>query len=264
MNNKIKPCFVYCGRQDCSNMHSWGPGIRTNYVIHYVIRGKGTFVNGGKAYALSAGQSFLIRPFSEVYYFPDKNDPWEYIWTDFDGEEYVRLIKKIEFYESDCIIGKINSEKILVFYEMLRALNDYNNQLNTADGLARTILGTYADCYPVSLKSFEDAYFEAARLIIQGFYHRSDFGLPYICENLGISRATLHRSFKKNCGNSPGAYLLNYRIDRAKELLERGSSIKSTALSCGFENPLYFSKVFKASAGISPREYRRSFMNKNR
>lgn len=261
MNKKFKPCFVYCGRQDCSNMHFWGPGIRTNYVIHYVIRGKGTFVNGGKAYALSAGQSFLIRPFTEVYYFPDKNDPWEYTWIDFDGEEYVRLLKKIDFYENDCLIGKIESQKILIFYEMLSA---YNNQNNTADGLARTILGTYADCYPVSVKGFEGDYFEAARLMIQGFYHRADFGLPNMCEKLGISRATLHRSFKRNCGVSPGAYLLNYRIDRAKELLERGSSVKSTALSCGFENPLYFSKAFSSSTGVSPREYRRSFINKNK
>lgn len=131
MNNKIKPCFIYCGRHDYSNMHSWGPGVRTNYIIHYIIRGKGTFVNGGKTYALSAGQSFLIRPFTEVCYFPDSNDPWAYTWIDFAGE-----------------------------------------------------------------------------------------------------------------------------------LLERGSSVKSTALSCGFQDPLYFSKVFSSALGISPREYRRRFINK--
>lgn len=262
MNNKIKPCFVYCGRQDCSDMHSWGPGIRTNYIIHYIVRGKGSFVCGGKTYALSAGQSFLIRPFTEICYFPDKNDPWEYTWIDFDGEEYVRLLKKIGFCESDCIIGKIESEKILIFYEMLSLLSANKNQLYTADGLARTILGTYADCYPVSVRSSEDSYFESARLMIHGFYHRPEFGLTYICDNLGISRATLHRSFKKNCGASPGAYLLNYRIERAGELLERGSSVKSTALSCGFQDPLYFSKVFSSALGISPREYRRRFINK--
>ena len=53
------PATICYGRQDCHDLHSWGPGIRTCYVLHYIIRGKGTFINGGKSYALSAGESFV-------------------------------------------------------------------------------------------------------------------------------------------------------------------------------------------------------------
>ena len=51
-----------CGRQDCSDLHAWGPGIRTCYIIHYIIRGRGTLEYEGKSYHLKAGESFLICP----------------------------------------------------------------------------------------------------------------------------------------------------------------------------------------------------------
>ena len=71
--------FVTSGIQDCSDMHSWGLGARTCFVIHYIIRGKGTFIRNGKKFAVSAGESFVIRPFEKVRYYPDENDPWRYV-----------------------------------------------------------------------------------------------------------------------------------------------------------------------------------------
>lgn len=48
---------------------------------------------------------------------------------------------------------------------------------------------------------------------------------------------------------------MKYRLERAKELLKRGFSVKSTALSCGFSDSLYFSKLFKAAVGEPPGRY---------
>ena len=52
--NGIRP--VDAGRQDCHDLHSWGPGVRQCYIIHYIISGKGTFTCGKKTYTLTAGQ----------------------------------------------------------------------------------------------------------------------------------------------------------------------------------------------------------------
>lgn len=48
---------------------------------------------------------------------------------------------------------------------------------------------------------------------------------------------------------------MKYRLERAKEFLKRGFSVKSTALSCGFSDTLYFSKLFKAAVGEPPGKY---------
>ena len=56
----------------------------------------------------------------------------------------------------------------------------------------------------------------------------------------------------KGMRHGSGSYLMKYRLERAKELLKRGFSVKSTALSCGFSDSLYFSKLFKAAVGEPP------------
>ena len=93
--NGIRP--VDAGRQDCHDLHSWGPGVRQCYIIHYIISGKGTFTCGKKTYTLTAGQSFLICPEQVVQYAPDENEPWEYVWVDFVGEQCRQILEPVLF-----------------------------------------------------------------------------------------------------------------------------------------------------------------------
>ena len=68
--------LVGYGREDCSDLHSWGPGVRAFYIIHYVIRGAGFLECGGKRFRITAGESFLLYPYTELFYYPDPEDPW--------------------------------------------------------------------------------------------------------------------------------------------------------------------------------------------
>ena len=79
---------MYSGRKNDSLILHWGPGVRTCYILHYVIKGQGTFVCKGKAYSISVGESFLIRPFEKIEYYANKNDPWSYVWLNFNGGEW--------------------------------------------------------------------------------------------------------------------------------------------------------------------------------
>ncbi len=51
-----------------SRFHSYGPAVRPNYVIHYIISGKGTFTIGNRTYRLTAGQGFFLMPNVRTYY----------------------------------------------------------------------------------------------------------------------------------------------------------------------------------------------------
>ena len=60
-------------------------------------------------------------------------------------------------------------------------------------------------------------------------------------------------------GISPAQYILSLRIMNAQNLLERGVyNIREVAEVVGYENPLYFSRVFKKEVGMSPTEYRKN------
>ena len=51
--------LCFCGYEACQPFHSYGPAVRPNYVIHYIISGKGIFTIGNRTYRLTAGQGFL-------------------------------------------------------------------------------------------------------------------------------------------------------------------------------------------------------------
>lgn len=63
--------------------------------------------------------------------------------------------------------------------------------------------------------------------------------------------------FKEIAGVPPVRYLINYRVERAKELLQKSTqTVLEISLNCGFENVSYFIRQFKRGTGMTPREYR--------
>ncbi len=76
----------------------------------------------------------------------------------------------------------------------------------------------------------------------------------YVC----INRSYLYTLFKNAMGMSPQQFLSTFRITRAAELLEMTSlPVESIALSCGYSDPLVFTKSFKQMRHMSPSAYRK-------
>ena len=69
------------GHQRCTPRYQWGPGVRNHYLIHYVVSGCGVYETRGQRYSLQAGEAFLALPDTEITYYADENDPWEYVWV---------------------------------------------------------------------------------------------------------------------------------------------------------------------------------------
>lgn len=74
-----------CGYETCAPSHHYGPVVRSGYLIHYILKGKGIYKTDGHIYQLSEGDAFLIRPNTLIYYEADKYDPWTYTWIGFQG-----------------------------------------------------------------------------------------------------------------------------------------------------------------------------------
>ncbi|WP_302885419.1 helix-turn-helix domain-containing protein [Kovacikia minuta] len=74
---------------------------------------------------------------------------------------------------------------------------------------------------------------------------------------LGMSEFYFSRQFKQATGISPYQYLLQQRIERAKQLLKRSNhSIADIALTCGFNSHSHLSKQFRQLTGTTPKAYR--------
>ncbi|OHR65729.1 AraC family transcriptional regulator [Bacillus sp. HMSC76G11] len=79
--------------------------------------------------------------------------------------------------------------------------------------------------------------------------------LDEICKELNLSKFQLIRLFKAHTGISPYQYFLNYKIERAKQLIEMNGDIYSAVAECGFFDLTHLNKHFKSVYGITAFEY---------
>ena len=83
-----------------------------------------------------------------------------------------------------------------------------------------------------------------------------DITIADVADFTGISKSHLYRVFMANVGQSPIDYLTDYRISEACHLLKNTSlSIAEIAVSVGFFDQFYFSRVFKKVKGVPPSRY---------
>ena len=83
-----------------------------------------------------------------------------------------------------------------------------------------------------------------------------DFNVEELTNDVGISRAQLHRKMKEITGISAGEFIRNLRLEQAARLIGEGKiNITQVAYNVGFNNQTHFSTVFKKHFGMSPTEY---------
>jgi AraC family transcriptional regulator len=85
----------------------------------------------------------------------------------------------------------------------------------------------------------------------------SEVSIAEVATTCNLSRSYFIRAFKKTTGRTPHRWLLEHRIDRAKELLLHSRPIAEIALECGFSDQSHFTRVFTNLMGMPPGVWRR-------
>jgi YesN/AraC family two-component response regulator len=84
----------------------------------------------------------------------------------------------------------------------------------------------------------------------------SDFNVETLCQEVGISRAQLHRKMKELTGLSTSEFIRNIRLEQAARLLkEKKINVTQVAYTVGFSNLAHFSTIFRKHFGVAPSEY---------
>lgn len=88
--------------------------------------------------------------------------------------------------------------------------------------------------------------------------YQKNISLADAAEHVQISKSYLSLLFKQETGINFSNFLTNYRIEKSKKLLKESNyKIYEIAEKVGFDNPYYFSKVFKDVTGISCKEFKK-------
>lgn len=261
----IKDTLYICCAYSSETMRSvnpaprkYGPWARQVYILIYVFKGKGHLEVNGKKYTITAGQSFIIYPGVTVCYWADEADEWDYFWVDFNGELAGEVAKSAGFSIGNPVLPAKQSNIPDLFSELLKT--DRSHPLDTDEGhFARIaafykLISEYIHTYAAVAEKQE-----VIEKIIE--YIAANFSDPTLtpdslADRFELSRTGLYTLFREKLNTTPKKHINNIRIENACTILhENNRQIKDIAISVGFNDPLYFSKVFKEKTGVSPSEY---------
>lgn len=92
--------------------------------------------------------------------------------------------------------------------------------------------------------------------------YNQDFSLHDLAQVANLSPYHFSRVFKHEVGKTPYEFLLDVKLERARDLLKNSrKTITEICYSCGFNNLSHFTMVFKKKMGVSPSHYRREILS---
>ncbi|RRD95837.1 AraC family transcriptional regulator [Clostridiales bacterium COT073_COT-073] len=253
----------YCGKEQCEPNHQFGPAQRHEYVLHYIINGKGNFTFNNHTHQLSTGDCFLIIPNETTIYTASADNPWSYVWVGFNGAKaksclrYAGLSeeKRINHFSDgsqivQCIDNILNAHHLTYAHDLIRQSNLMLLFANMIEQNQSSEVTNF------NFRSPQHIYVEYTVHYIENNYQK-DIKISAIASEIGINRSYLTSHFTKIMGISPQEFLLNLRMNHAALLLRTTHiSINQIAEQIGYTNPLTFSKIFKSYFGESPKFYR--------
>lgn len=249
-----------CGMEKCPPDHEAGPSLRDHYLVHYILEGSGVFYMDDVKYVLHAGQGFLIPPNVITYYHANPDTPWTYVWVGFHGLKAGTYLQRANMTrENPIFYYKGDQLKNYIFQMMaIDTFSPYRDlQLQGYLFLFIAELIKNAPSSPSSKHSTTDMYVKEALTFIENNYSRP-IKIADIANNLSIDRSYFSNIFKQTLQKTPQEFLLEYRMNKACELMvDPKLSISNIALSVGYTDAFNFSKMFKKVKDMSPSNYRK-------
>ena len=225
--------------------------------LHLITEGSGTFVSQGHPYTAQKGTLFIFFKGDHIKYYDDAEQPWKYRWCSIVGP-IIEVLRQCGIESHQPVHHLMDLDKVISALDALEfsCKNDVPDP-HLGNVALHSILHQLNNPHPNLLDKAQ----KAKELIDSSTYDVPS--VQEISDSLSIDRSTLFRSFKKKYGLSVKQYLDQRRLNKAASLLEvSNENISSIALSCGYHDPLYFSRAFRKHFSTSPRDYREQSQSK--
>lgn len=259
----VKSCGVYrlAGR---AVFNTCRPHGRKDYQLIYVASGRIVVNYDGVTEVVSAGHMLLYRPGIAQDYTYHAEDRPEVYWIHFTGSDVEAVMEKNGFgAETHMVHAGSSPEYQQLFLRIIRELQ--------VPGIRREelVLLLFEQILLLMYRSLQEEsgsnhrIREEAEHAVHFFNEnlRSPISIQEYAASRHMSTCWFIRSFRQYIGMSPMQYITSMRIAKARWLLENTScNINEVSDLVGYENPLYFSRIFKKQTGVSPANYRKGLV----
>ena len=237
--DKSRPLIVAsCGTYRLftrSKLPTYRPRGRIDYQLLYIAAGKAHFFfEEDVEEIVTAGHMVLYRPREMqkyVYYWDDQT---EVFWVHFTGNDVKQILRRYKLPSTGHVFYTGTSPDYQQLFRKMIQSEDESKVNSYAQNQAEM-----AACY------FNTHY-------------NTDINIEQYAASRNMSTCWFIRNFKRYNGITPMKYILSIRISNAQHLLETTSyHVNEIADIIGYDDPLYFSRLFRKQVGFSPSEYRR-------
>jgi AraC family transcriptional regulator of arabinose operon len=236
-------------------------------VMFYCIKGRGWCEIEGERHELAPGQLLIFPAKLERSYATYGERLWSLIWIQLTETIKDVFAVKLNVNPHTIALGASERAQMLgLFQDVLQALEmPCQQRLQQVSQRAIHILeGALSN--PIESSHIETNAADKIGRTVE--YMKEHLNEPLRAATLaGIASMSLPHyfaQFKRVTGSSPIDYLIKLRMDHARRLLSETSwSVKEVAVSLGYEDPLYFSRVFKSINQTAPTNFRARKRNSN-
>jgi AraC-like DNA-binding protein len=229
------------------------------YIFIYCTKGSGEIILNNVKTKINPNQFFILPKNTRHEYRADDEDPWSIYWFHFSGTLAPKLYKRY-------ITTQINNnapfsiERIALFEKIFHLFNNnyLENHLEYANLLSLNFLSSfiYNDFASSSNMHHSDTLVDSIKDYLLANLEKS-FTLDEIANKFNYSKSYLHTKFKVKTGYPVLVFFNLKKVQKACEYLNYTDlSIKEICFKIGFDDPLYFSRIFKKFMGKSPRSYK--------
>jgi len=267
IKDKSKPLIVTsCGTYHLFSrpkLPTWRPRGRLDFQLLYIASGKAHFHFDGKEKIVTAGHMVLYRPKEPQKYEYYGEDQTEVYWVHFTGGNVTNMLRSYGLTDDKTVFycgSDIEYQNLFraMIYELQMCRDSYAEMLEM---YLKQIFILLQRFFKTTAKVDNTRLAEEIDKATKYFneHYSEEICVDEYAKSHNMSTSWFIRNFKQYTGFTPLQYILNKRIYNAEALLLNSPyNVTEIAYIVGYDNPLYFSRIFKKMKGVSPSEYRKN------
>lgn len=271
--DKSKPLIVgSCGTYHLfthPRLPTYRPRGRLDFQIIYVASGTAHFHfnHAENDTIVTAGNMVIYRPreFQKYEYYATEQT--EVYWVHFTGGNVTNILRSYGI-KDDLRVFYVGTslEYERIFKRMISELQlcrtDYEEILVLLLRHLLILIHRQLSRQHILKNEYLESEMDQAAQYLNDHYN-SDISIQEYAASRGMSISWFIRNFKEFTGSTPMQYIISIRIANAQSLLESTTyPVAEIGRIVGYENPLYFSRIFHKQNGVSPSEYRKQITKK--